>query len=150
MKRLVHGGRVLVTDGGRAIVFRNIGEPTKPRLEQVKLYSHDNPPSRDLGTDKPPRLNSSSGHRSTIEPTDFHQQAEDQFIQQVALEMDKDLKANEFSSLIVAAPPVALGVYRKTASTALVNATVMEINKDLTKHSPADVAAIVIKALESE
>ena len=46
------------------------------------------------------------------------------------------------------APPVALGVYRKAASQKLQEATLMEINKDLTKHSAADVAEIVVKALE--
>jgi protein required for attachment to host cells len=43
---------------------------------------------------------------------------------------------------------VALGVYRKAASAPLRKATLMEINKDLTKHAAADVADIVVKALE--
>jgi protein required for attachment to host cells len=148
MKRLKHNARVLVTDGGRAIVFRNTGEVGKPRLEQFKVYAHDNPPTRELGTDKPPRSNNLSGSRSTIEQTDFHQQAEDRFVQQIAQDMDQDLKAGEFEELIVVAPPVALGVYRKAASAKLQQATVAEINKDLTKHAAADVAEIVVKALE--
>ena len=64
--------------------------------------------------------------------------------------MEKDLKAGEFEELIVVAPPVALGVYRKAASPRLQQATLMEINKDLTKHSAADVAEIVVKALEGD
>ena len=148
MKRLVHNTRLLVTDGGRATVFRNAGQPGKPHLEALKVYHQDNPPTREQGSDRPPSLNSAQGPRSSIEQTDFHQQAEDRFIAHIAADMDADLKAGEFEELVVAAPPVALGVYRKAASAQLKKVTLMEINKDLTKHSPADVAAIVVKALE--
>jgi protein required for attachment to host cells len=151
MKRLSHNARVLVTDGGRAIVFRNLGQVGKPDLRQLKVYAHDNPPSRELGTGKPTRVNESVGHRrSAAEQTDYHQQAEDRFVRDIAQDMAADLKAGEFEDLIVVAPPVALGVYREAASPQLKKATVMEINKDLTKHSAAEVAEIVVKALEGD
>jgi len=150
MKRLNHNARILVTDGGRATVFRNAGQVGKPHLEEFKVYHQDNPPTREQGTDKPPRSNNLTGNRATIEQTDFHQQAEDRFVQDIAGDMEKDLQAGEFAELIVVAPPVALGVYRKAASAKLQQATLAEINKDLTKHSAADVAAIVVKALEGE
>ena len=80
MKRLKHNARILVTDGGRAHVYRNTGQIGHPHLEQVKVYGHDNPPTRDLGTDKPARTFESVGHhRSAAEQTDYHQQAEDRF-----------------------------------------------------------------------
>lgn len=148
MKRLNHNARLLVTDGGRATVFRNAGQAGSPDLEAFKAYHQDNPPTREQGTDKPPRANNIAGNRSTIETTDFHQQAEDRFIAQIAADMDADLKAGEFAELIVVAPPVALGVYRRAATPELRKATLMEINKDLTKHQAAEVAAIVVKALE--
>jgi protein required for attachment to host cells len=148
MKRLNQNVRLLVTDGGRATVFRNAGQAGKPQLEVFKAYHQDNPPTREQGVDKPPRVNSAQGARSSIEQTDLHQQAENRFITQIAADMDADLKAGEFTEMIVVAPPVALGVYRKAASAQLKQATVMEINKDLTKHATADVTAIVVKALE--
>ena len=148
MKRLDHNTRLLVTDGGRAIVFRNTGTVGKPNLEEFKVYHQDNPPTRKQGTDKPPRGNNPKGDRSSIEQTDLHRQKEDRFIDNIAADMEADLKAGEFRDLVVVAPPVALGVYRKAASSLLRNATLMEINKDLTKHAAADVAAIVVKALE--
>jgi protein required for attachment to host cells len=151
MKRLSHNARVLVTDGGRATVFRNAGQVGKPDLRPFKSYGHDNPPSRELGTDKAPRVNESMGHRgSAAEQTDYHQQAEDRFVQDIAADMDADLKAGAFTELILVAPPVALGVYRKAASQKLQQATLMEINKDLTKHAPTAVADIVVKALEGD
>jgi protein required for attachment to host cells len=151
MKRLSHNARVLVTDGGRAIVFRNAGQVGKPDLKQFKVYAHDNPPSRELGTDRPATVNESVGNRrSAAEQTDYHQQAEDRFVQEIAADMEADLKAGEFEELVVVAPPVALGVYRKAASQKLQQATLMEINKDLTKHAAAEVAEIVVKALEGD
>jgi protein required for attachment to host cells len=150
MKRLNHNARVLVTDGGRAVVFRNDGKVGHPDLRQFKVYGHDNPPTRDQGTDKPPRSSTMSGNRTAVEATDYHQQAEDRFVQGIASDMEADLKAGEFTELIVVAPPVALGVYRKAASQKLKEATLLEVNKDLTKHSAAEVAGIVVKALEGD
>lgn len=151
MKRLNHNARVLVTDGGRATVFRNAGQVGKPALEAFKSYHQDNPPNRDQATDKPSRVMESVGQRrSSAEQPDYHQQAEDRFVADIAADMEKDLTAGEFAELIVVAPPVALGVYRKAASPKLQQATLLELNKDLTKHAPADVAAIVVKALEGD
>jgi protein required for attachment to host cells len=151
MKRLNHNARVLVTDGGRAQVYRNAGDVGRPRLEEVRTYAHDNPPSRELGTDKPSRVQeSATPRRSAAELTDYHQQAEDRFVAGIAADMDADLKSGGFTELVVVAPPVALGVYRKAASPALQKATLMEINKDLTRHTVPEIAAIVVKALEGE
>lgn len=150
MKHLTRHARVLVTDGGRATVLRNEGDAAHPDLRPVRTYEHDTPPTRDLGTDKPFRGNNPSGDRSSIEGVDYHQQAEDRFIAMVAGDMQADLKAGKFEEIIIVAPPVALGVYRKLATPELIRATVKEINKDLTKHSNADVAAAVVKALEAD
>ena len=151
MKRLNHNARVLVTDGGRAIVFRNAGQVGQPDLQQFKAYHQDNPPTHEQGTDKPSRVMESVGQRrSSAEQPDYHQEAEDRFIRDIAADMEKDLKAGEFAELIVVAPPVALGVYRKAASQVLSRATLKEINKDLTKHNASAIAEIVVKALEGD
>ena len=151
MKRLTRHARVLVTDGGRATVLRNEGDASHPDLAVVRHYGHDNPPTRELGTDKPSSVQESSGpRRSSAETVDYHQQAEDRFVAKIAADMAADLKAGEFEALIVVAPPIALGMYRKAASPDLARATVIEINKDLTKHSLAEIAVIVVKALEGD
>lgn len=150
MKRLNHNVRVLVTDGGRATVFRNRGQAGQPELEVVRTYAQDNPPTRELGTDKPARSNNPSGSRSSIEATDYHQQNEDRFVEQIAEDMKKDLLAGDFGELVVVAPPVALGVFRKKCAPQVEKATLASVNKDLTKHSAAELAAIVVKELEGE
>lgn len=151
MKRLNHNTRVLVTDGGKAMVFRNAGQVGSPDLQLVKGYGQDVPPNRELATDKPASVMESTGsRRSSSEQVDYHQQAEDRFVEQIAADMAADLKAGEFEELVVVAPPVALGVYRKAVKADLDKATLMEINKDLTKHQPSEIAAIVVKALEGD
>jgi protein required for attachment to host cells len=61
--------------------------------------------------------------------------------------MARDLAAGEFESLVVAAPPVALGEYRKAAAGALARATILEIDKDLTRHPVDEIEKIVVRAL---
>jgi protein required for attachment to host cells len=150
MKRLVRHARVLVTDGGRALVLRNEGDAVTPDLRLVRSYAQENPPAREQGRDKPPRTNDSLGRRSAMEAPDPHQVAEDRFVSQIADDMERDLRAGEFETLIVAAPPVALGVYRKVASPALARVTVLEMGKDLTRHPPSDIATLVMRALEAK
>ena len=151
MKRLNHNSRVLVTDGGRATVFRNAGQVGHPQLVAFKSYHQDNPPNREQATDKPSRVMESVGFsRSSAEQPDYHQMTEDRFVQAIAADMEKDLVAGEFTEIIVVAPPVALGVWRKAAHPALAKATLLELHKDLTKHTGAAIAEIVVKALEGE
>ena len=151
MKRLNHNARVLVTDGGRATVFRNAGQVGRPELVAFKSYHQDNPPNRDQASDKPSRVMESVGSsRSSAEQPDYHQMTEDRFVRGIAADMAKDLGAGEFSEIIVVAPPVAMGVWRKAVSQALAGATLREITKDLTKHTGASIAGIVTKALEGD
>ena len=86
--------RVLVTDGGRATVFRNAGDVGKPDLQAVKSYNQDNPPNRDQARDMPSRVMESVGFgRSTAEQPDYHQMTEDRFVKGIAADMAKELAA---------------------------------------------------------
>lgn len=151
MKRLNHNARVLVTDGGRATVFRNAGDVGKPDLVPVKAYHQDNPPNREQASDKPSRVMESIGSsRSSAEQPDYHQMTEDRFVKGIAADMAKDLAGGNFTEIIVVAPAVAMGVWRKAVAPALAKATLKEITKDLTKHSSPAIAEIVVKALEGD
>jgi len=68
-----------------------------------------------------------------MEQTDWHQQTEDRFIQQVADELLADLRRRQFSSLILAAAPTALGVLRRAMSDEVKATIVAEVDKDLTR-----------------
>jgi protein required for attachment to host cells len=133
MKKLVRHARVLVTDGARAIVLRNEGDAAHPDLKTVRAYAQENLPSHELGAHKPFRTNDSQGHRSAMDAPDWHRLAEDRFVDGIAAAMDHDLKAGEYETLIV------VGVTK---------VTVLELDKDLTKHPSAEIAKLVMKALE--
>ena len=62
--------------------------------------------------------------------------------------MAKDLTAGEFRELVLAAPPEALGEFRKAATNHLTEATIMEIDKDLTNHPIDKIEKIIVKAME--
>lgn len=147
MKRLPNKTCFLIADGARALLLRNDGDALLPDLKLVRAYGQDNPATRDQGSDRPGRSNDSFGRRYAYETTDWHQIAEDRFVERIAEDMAKDLADGEFDKLVVAASPVALGEFRKAASGALVEATILEIDKDLTKHPLVDIEKIIVKAL---
>jgi len=148
MKHLSENTRVLVADGAYALVLRNDGDRAFPNLRLERSYGQDNPATRDQGSDKPGRTNDSLGRKSAMEATDYHRIAEDRFVQRIADDMAKDLQAGAFTSFVLAAPAIALGEFRKAATSALTGATIMEIDKDLTNHPIDQIEKIVVKALE--
>ncbi len=148
MKRLSNKVRILVADGAHALVLSNEGDAASPNLKLVRAYEQDNPATRDQGVDKPTRTNDSFGRRSSIETTDWHRVAEDQFMQRIAGDMAKDLARGDFEAFVLVAPPIALGEFRKAASGALAKATILEIDKDLTRHPVSEIEKIIVKALD--
>jgi protein required for attachment to host cells len=148
MKHLANGLRVLVADGSHARVFRNEGDALHPKLVLVRVYDQDNPPTHEQGTQRPNRGIDGSGHRTALDETDFHRQAEDRFIQRVALDMERDLSQGGYEKAVVVAPPIALGTFRKAASPAVTKTIVLELHKDLTKHNIPEITKTVAAALE--
>lgn len=144
MKRLNRHGRVVVLDGARVLTFENTATPPALELKLESSRSQDNPPTREQGSDLPGRINDSTGRRSAMETTDYHQMAEDRFVAEVA----NTLARAAHEQLVVVAPPAALAAFRRAVPPAVQKAIVLEIGKDLTKHPVKEIAAIVAKALD--
>jgi protein required for attachment to host cells len=68
-----------------------------------------------------------------MEQTDWHEQDESRFLRELADHLDAAVKAGETRSLILVAPPRALGTIRQAYSTALRAVLRAEIDKDLVK-----------------
>ena len=109
MKRLTKETLVLVADGARGVLYRVEGDAGHPHLKEFRRYAQEDAPTRDQGTDRPGRINDSTGRRSAVETTDWHQLSEDAFIARIASELEGDLAGGDFSELVVVIPPVALG-----------------------------------------
>jgi protein required for attachment to host cells len=126
---------ILVADGARALLIRNEGSATQPKFALIRRYRQENPATREQGTDRPGRTNDATTHKSAMEPTDWHQIAEDRFVHELAQVISTAFQRNEFDSLVIAAPPVALGEMRKALPDQIRDHILSEINKDFT-HLP--------------
>lgn len=137
---------VLVADGRRYLLFRNVGEFRNPRLITEGSGEQENPRTSDQGTDQPGRAFSSVGTaRSAMEQTDFHQLEEDRFAGEVAGMLGKLAQAGDFEELIVVAPPRCLAELRKCFDKEVASRVVAEVSKDLTKHPVNEITAILMK-----
>ena len=131
----IHQGEwVVVCDGAKALILENSGDAKFPNLKMVEVFEHKSLATRDLGTDKPGRSHSSLGHgSSSVEQTDWHDQEERAFLLQLIKHLDAAIAAGKTKSLIIAAPPRALGVLRPAYTHRLRDAISAEVDKDFVK-----------------
>jgi protein required for attachment to host cells len=132
--KIAQGEWVLVCDGAKALVLENVGDEKFPNLKTKEVYQQDTPKTHEQGTDAPGRsVNSVDARRSAMEQTDWHDQAEQRFLQGLAGHLDAAVNSGQAKSLIVVAPPRALGVLRQSYSHNLRNVLRAEIDKDLVR-----------------
>jgi protein required for attachment to host cells len=129
-----HDEWVVVCDGTKALVLVNTGDAKFPNLKTVEVFEQKALATHEIGSDAPGRSHSSLGHgRSSVEQTDWHDQAERAFLAQLVKHLDASLAAGKVKSLIVVAPPRALGVLRPAYTHALRAAVRAELDKDFVK-----------------
>jgi protein required for attachment to host cells len=131
----IHSGDwVVVCDCAKALILENAGDAISPHLKTKEVHVQPDSKTSEQGTDAPGRsINSNGSRRSTMEQTDWHAQAEQQFLIDLAKRLDAAVMAGETKSLIVIAPPRALGMLRQAFSAAVRNAIRAEIDKDYVK-----------------
>lgn len=130
--KINQGDWVIVCDGKKALVLENAGDEKFLNLKTKKVFDHPDQRTRELGSDAPGRSFSSMGHgRSAMEQTDWHDQEEERFLQTLAKHLDAEVKAGHVKSIVMVAPPRALGMLRPAYSNDLRKALRAEIDKDL-------------------
>lgn len=128
------GEWVVVCDGAKALVLENVGDAKFPNLKTRDVYEQKLLATHEMGTDAPGRAHSSVGHgRSSVEQTDWHDQAEQTFLTELAQKLEAAVNAHQVKSLIVVAPPRALGMIRPHYGHALREAVRAELDKDYVK-----------------
>ncbi len=132
---LIHSDEwVVVCDGAKALVLQNTGDAKFPNLKMQEVYEQKDLPTHLLGADRPGRTHSSAGSgRSSVTQTDWHNQAEQTFLTDLAQKLDAAVVAGKAKSIILAASPRALGMIRPAYSQALRAAIRAEVDKDLVK-----------------
>jgi protein required for attachment to host cells len=132
--RIRQGDWVVVCDGKRALMLQNAGDEKFLNLKTREVFDHPDLSSHELGSDAPGRSFSSVGSgRSAVQETDLHQQSEDRFLHKIAAHLDAAVNGGTAKSIVIVAPPRALGVLRQCYSNNLRNAVQAEIDKDLVK-----------------
>ena len=134
-KLKLHPGEwVVVCDGAKALVLENIGDEMFPHLKTKEVYQQEAPATREQGTDAPGRAFASVGTaRAAMEETDWHAQGERRFLEKLAARLDAAVQAGEVKTLVIAAPPRALGALRHVYTQGLRNVLAAEIDKDLVR-----------------
>jgi len=136
-----HGEWVVVCDGAKALILENTGDMKIPNLKTIKVLAQKDLPTHALGSDAPGRTSNSVGSaRSAVEQTDWHDQAERAFLVQLAQHLDSAIVAGRAKSLIVVAPPRALGMIRPAYSQTLKGAVRAEVDKDFVKMPVHEIA----------
>jgi protein required for attachment to host cells len=132
--KIRQGDWVIVCDGKKALVLENAGDEKFLNLKTREVFDQPDLKTSELGSDAPGRAFSSVGHgRSAVQQTDWHAQEEERFLKTLAAHLDTEVKAGRAKSVVIVAPPRALGVLRPAYSHDLRRALSGEIDKDLVK-----------------
>ena len=132
--KIEQGEWVVVCDGSKALFLENAGDSKFPNLKTREVLEQKVPPTSELGSDAPGRSHSSVGHgRSSVEQTDYHTLQEEEFLRGIAAKLDTALQRGEVKSVILVAPPRAIGVLRQAYTHALKHGVRAEIQKDYVK-----------------
>jgi protein required for attachment to host cells len=136
-----HNALVLVGDGRVALFLRNVGQPLRVKLEQVRVLQHETLRNQDLAADRPGRVVSGpGGHiKSGVEETDWHHLEESRFVHTVAEAISHAALGEPSLEVVVVLPPKALGSFREALSPAVRRHIVAEITKDLAGHPVRDI-----------
>lgn len=111
-----NGDWVVVGDAGKYVVYENHGDTGRLDLRIVRFDGQINPPTRELGTDRPGRFASPDGQRSAVASTDWHDQNEKRFIEALAEQMDSWSAAEPARRFVLVADPRSMGTLRKALS----------------------------------
>ncbi|SDC10832.1 Protein required for attachment to host cells [Sphingomonas sp. YR710] len=145
--RIAHDVLVVVADGRKSLFLRNEGDAEFPHFIVESHRSHEDLPDRDLKSDAPTvAVSSVGGRRSTVEETDYHQQAEDRFAADSAALLGRKAQDGEFAKLIIVAPPRTLGELRRHYTNEVSSRILVEVDKDLVNH-PINRIEEALKAL---
>jgi protein required for attachment to host cells len=114
MVKIPHNAFVFGGDGRKALLLRNEGDANLLNLKTKQVFTDQNPPTLEQGTDRPGRAFSSVGAvRSSVSQTDWHQLEEHRFAAEVAAMLERTVRDRRVETLVVVAPPRALADLRK-------------------------------------
>jgi protein required for attachment to host cells len=134
MLQIKSGEWVVVCDGAKALLLENAGDSMFLYLKTREVFEQPDLPDREISADKPGRAFQSVGNtRSSMEQVNRHDQEEERFLASLAARLDKAVLAGDAPSIIIVAPPRAIGILRQNFTQHVRQAIKAEIEKDLIK-----------------
>ena len=127
------GDWIVVCDGRKALILENLGDRMFPNLHTKEVREHPDLSTHEQGADAPGRVHGAMGARSSVEQTDWHDEAERSFLKALAERLDAAVTRGETTALTLVASPRALGMIRSDYSPAVQKALQGEVAKDLVK-----------------
>ena len=128
------GDWIVVCDGRKALILENIGDRMFPNLHTKEVHEHPDQSTSEQGSSPPGSVHQSmGGARSSIEQTDWHDEAERSFLKTLAERLNLAVTTGETTSLTMVASPRALGMIRTDYSAAVKKAIHSELHKDLVR-----------------
>ncbi len=118
---------------GRILMQEAPGLPLRPASGEALTTDHR--PTRDIGSDRPGRAHERpGGGRHAMEPrVDWHREDQRNFARRLTGIIDEAAGKNAFDSLVLVAPPQALGDLRAALGDLASACVTCEIAKDLTQ-----------------
>ena len=148
--KIPHESWVVVCDGARALFLENIGDAERLNLRLGERSAQDDEPSREIGTDRPGRSHSSVGNgRSAMEETDWHEQAEQDFLKQTAERINALVYEKTIEDYVLIAPPSAIGTLRQYLDQQATAALREEIQKELTNQPVPEIEKHLARLMEA-
>jgi len=140
-----NGALVFVGDGKKMLFLRNQGDSDLLDLRTEAHDKREDAMDREIKTDAPGTQSPRVGiGRDTYEESDFHQQGEDRWVKEAAAELNRRALANDFSDLVIVAPPKALGVLRKKLHKETERRIVLTVNKEMTDRPIPDIEELLV------
>lgn len=137
--QLNNGDWVIVCDAGKYVAYENNGDTDRLDLRTRDSGEFDNSPTRELGTDRPGRLEGPNAQKSAVEQTDWHDQEEKRFVGALADKMDAWAASAPNRKFVLVADPRSMGTLRKS----LKEATMAQVRHTITgDHVHGPVSAI--------
>jgi len=137
---------IIVCDGAKALILRNEGDADLMNLQVMETVTQPDEKTRELGTDRPGRANNPPGTaRSAMEQTDWHMLAEEDFLSGIAERIGRIVEEHQPGTMVLVAPPQALGYLRNALPANARKAITAEIAKDYTQMPVPDIERNLLK-----
>jgi len=135
--------KVIIADSEKYLVLNNLGDEGIMDLRVQESGERDNPPAHAQGTDRPGRVISPSGQKSSVANADWHELEKELAASDLAKRINNLASDTDVNSIIVVTDAHTLGLLRPQLTPETGEKITEEIAKDLTNHTIPEIESIL-------